>query len=403
MGDYPEQYWHCEFRYNTDFFDNQYNAIYDFSFSDLQAEFLIPYFTQESIMLNGWKVNKNHIQGFNIVNTYQSMNDLFGTSRIQSDSDIFNSAMGVGTVYTNKILGDTELMKCIQGAEDAAQENPKNSGFWHYYIEYIWHGTFTTEYVFDLKYSELERDLIANYLSKDKFSLNGKIINNSDIKSLRLINSSEDSYNCFEKLKEDSSEFISKDGWIGSDQQNLRAVLKFGSDETNDILFPNNQPITKKENENYSNSINIDNNKVFVVHGRDVQVRETVCNFLRKMKLEPIVLSEQLDEGKTIIEKFEEHSNVGYAIILLTPDDEGKCNDENCYKPRARQNVVFEHGYFCGKLGRKSVCALLVDNVEIQSDLQGLIYKIFDEGGSWKLDLSKEMINAGISINLNYL
>ena len=98
-----------------------------------------------------------------------------------------------------------------------------------------------------------------------------------------------------------------------------------------------------------------DTNKVFVVHGRDESARQTVARFLEKLDLEPVILHEQPSKGRTIIEKFEDHSDVGFVVVLLTPDDVGKRKDEKSdLKPHARQNVILELGFFLGSLGREA-------------------------------------------------
>ena len=125
--------------------------------------------------------------------------------------------------------------------------------------------------------------------------------------------------------------------------------------------------------------------RVFVVHGRDEVAKMSLEVFLHGIGLEPIVLHRQADEGMTIIEKFEKHSDVGYAFILLTPDevaylasDEAKTDDERGKEFRARPNVIFEFGYFVGKLGRSRVCCLYTGAVSLPSDVSGMIYKRFE-------------------------
>ena len=133
-------------------------------------------------------------------------------------------------------------------------------------------------------------------------------------------------------------------------------------------------------------------NKVFIVHGYDSLMKETTARTLSKLGLDPIILHEQPDGGRTIIEKFEENSSeVGYAIILLTADDEGKAKKEIDMKARARQNVVFEMGYFIGKLGRNKVLLLLENGVEKPGDLDGVVYTPIDANDGWKLKLVKEL------------
>jgi predicted nucleotide-binding protein len=126
-------------------------------------------------------------------------------------------------------------------------------------------------------------------------------------------------------------------------------------------------------------------NKVFVVHGRDEVSKTSLEVFLRENGLEPIVLHRQADEGLTIIEKFEKHSDVGYAFILLTPDeiaylasDDSKPDNERGKEFRARPNVIFEFGYFVAKLSRARVCCLYTGDVELPSDVSGMIYKKFN-------------------------
>jgi len=144
-------------------------------------------------------------------------------------------------------------------------------------------------------------------------------------------------------------------------------------------------------------------NEVFVVHGRDKAQLNEVCLVMKQLGLKPVVLMEKADRGRTIIEKFEQHSDVGYAVVLMTPDDEGRLRGTGNLNPRVRQNVIFELGFFYGKLGRQNVCAILKEGAEFPSDIQGVIYKVADPAGAWKLELAKEMKDAGIEIDLNRL
>ena len=146
-------------------------------------------------------------------------------------------------------------------------------------------------------------------------------------------------------------------------------------------------------------------NDVFVVHGRKPGPREEVARLLAKLGLKPIILHEQPSEGRTIIEKIEWRSDVGYAVVLLTADDRGGLidADPSTYNPRARQNVILELGYFLGKLKRQRVCVLYEKGVEIPSDYQGVVYVPLDERGAWKFELAKEMRAVGFNIDLNLI
>lgn len=144
--------------------------------------------------------------------------------------------------------------------------------------------------------------------------------------------------------------------------------------------------------------------KVFVVHGHDIEAKETVARFIERLRLDPIILHEQPNSGRTIIEKFEVFSDVGFAVVLLTPDDVGASSSEpDNLKQRARQNVVLELGYFMGKLSRFRVCALFKTGVEMPSDYQGVLYIELDPGGAWKTRLAQELVEANFSIDLDGL
>lgn len=142
--------------------------------------------------------------------------------------------------------------------------------------------------------------------------------------------------------------------------------------------------------------------EIFIVHGHDDAARLEVSRFLENLGFKPIVLNEQASSSRTIIEKIEEYSNVGFAIVLYTPCDIGyKNGKENEQRNRARQNVVFEHGYLMGKIGRKNVCALVKDDVETPNDISGIVYVTMDTHHGWKLKLGREMKNSGYEVDLN--
>ncbi len=140
--------------------------------------------------------------------------------------------------------------------------------------------------------------------------------------------------------------------------------------------------------------------EIFIVHGRDAGAKDEVARFVEKLRLKPIILAEMPSEGRTIIEKFEAHAGVGYAIVLLTADDSGALHGEES-QPRARQNVIFELGFFIGKLGRERVCALTRGGPEIPSDYAGVVYIPMDGGGSWEMLLMRELKAAGLEVDAN--
>jgi len=154
-----------------------------------------------------------------------------------------------------------------------------------------------------------------------------------------------------------------------------------------------NENATSKNNRKTLNS-----RKVFIVHGHDKFYLEMVARFLEKIQIEVIILHEQANRGRTIIEKIEAHGDVGFAVVLLTPDDTGARNGDEP-RPRARQNVIMELGYFIAKLGRDKVCALKSNTIELPSDFDGVVYQNLDDGGGWRNALARELEEAGFEID----
>lgn len=140
--------------------------------------------------------------------------------------------------------------------------------------------------------------------------------------------------------------------------------------------------------------------KIFIVHGHDGELKQTVARIIEKQGIEAVILSEQSNPGITIIEKLEKHSDVGAAICLFTNDDIGKANNEKDLKPRARQNVVFEAGYFMGYLGRDHVVMIADTDNEIPGDLGGMVYTSRND---WKISLCKDLKSMGYGIDFNKL
>lgn len=176
------------------------------------------------------------------------------------------------------------------------------------------------------------------------------------------------------------------------------------ADSTIGVLQSDENFIENHEQSKLQNNVETGNvngsNRVFIVHGRDNEKKESCARALEHMGLNPIILHEQPNKGKTIIEKFEEYSDVGYAVVLMTPDDIGGLKDEQ-QKERARQNVVFELGYFIGKLGRNRVTALVDGELELPTDISGVVYTDLDSRGLWKYALAKELNAVGYTVDLN--
>lgn len=140
--------------------------------------------------------------------------------------------------------------------------------------------------------------------------------------------------------------------------------------------------------------------RVFVVHGRDDKAKLAVARFLERIGIEALILHEQPNAGRTLIVKFQQvAAGADFAVVLVTPDDVGGL-DEHALKRRARQNVIFELGFFIGKLGPEKVCALVGENVEKPSDFDGVVYVSLASGDGWKLELARELKAAGIRFSV---
>jgi predicted nucleotide-binding protein len=141
---------------------------------------------------------------------------------------------------------------------------------------------------------------------------------------------------------------------------------------------------------------------IFIVHGRDTLRAERVARAVNKATgRDTIILREQPNLGRTLIEKFEQHAtSASYAIVVLTPDDEGGPKGQG-HRLRGRQNVVFEMGYFYGVLGRSRVSVLLDPSVEKPSDVDGIAYISFEDNSDWKIELFRELEFAGIHVNIS--
>lgn len=141
--------------------------------------------------------------------------------------------------------------------------------------------------------------------------------------------------------------------------------------------------------------------KVFIVHGRDNEAKQEVARFIEIIGLTPVILHEQASGGKTIIEKIEHYSEeAGFAVVLYTGCDRGRGAHETKVpaRQRARQNVVFEHGYLMAKLGRENVCALVKGEIETPNDISGVVYVAHDMAGAWKTEIVKELKVSGYQI-----
>lgn len=198
--------------------------------------------------------------------------------------------------------------------------------------------------------------------------------------------------------------------WSGMDKSFYQESFVSGKKELINIINVMQEDLTlSNEIIEVSNekTEGIINDKIFVVHGHNEEMKQASARFIEKISLNPIILHEQPNRGKTIIEKFTDYSNVSFALILLSADDVAfpKTDKVENAKFRARQNVILELGFFLGKLGREKVLVLFEqgENFEIPSDYQGVLFVPYDQEGNWKLAFAKELKAIGFKIDGNKL
>lgn len=247
--------------------------------------------------------------------------------------------------------------------------------------------------------SELKEDVILPYLKGDGFYFDGYDLNVTKIDRV-LIMKSDISYKEYERQKKQRSSFPAM-------KRDILADNGYFEDITGEVLKECKsqlQEITPKSNALTPDKPSkiMDTSQVFIVHGHDNLARLEVANFIKSLGLKDIVLNEQASSGKTIIEKIEEYSDVGFAIVLYTPCDVGASQrQKDQLRSRARQNVVFEHGYLMAKIGRANVCPLVKGDLETPTDISGIVYTPMDEGGAWKSKVAREMRACGYKVDLN--
>lgn len=261
--------------------------------------------------------------------------------------------------------------------------------------------------------NKLKDRIVKPYVTGEQFYVDGFCLNATKVSRIKIVQSEL-------TIKELMREKQARLNEPGSSVTVLytykpRDIIN-GSDHIKDIT---DEVLTEVKTELRRNSSNIEeaknsknpdsnktqpNNKVFIVHGRDNAAREEVARFVEKFGLKAVILNEQANLGKTLIEKIEEYTDVGFAVVLYTPCDQGGLNKEKLnLQPRARQNVVFEHGYLLARLGRKRVCALRKKDVEVPSDMNGIVYVEYQDNGDWKLKLAQEMKKADLAVDMNLL
>ena len=257
----------------------------------------------------------------------------------------------------------------------------------------------------DLSKEQLTERFLIPYENGTVITVNGKSIEPNDIERIKINKTNDNSSRLLPQIRAERNAngvmVPISDEWFVTDK---------GADMTDELI--SGPPGYKKSDDvNGSNGMEVveimpENNKIFVVHGHDKEMKQTVARTLEKLDLEPVILHEQPNRGRAIIDKFEDCSEaISFAIILLSPDDKGckKNNFPGSAKLRARQNVILELGYFIGKLGRTKVLVLFKDEPDFEhpSDFVGVLYTSFKDG--WELEMVKELQSCGYDVDANKL
>lgn len=247
---------------------------------------------------------------------------------------------------------------------------------------------------------EIKEDIVIPYLEKKGFQFDGYFLDVKDIIRVVIKESNNTSKYCSEHANNNLSSniimYISPKDIVEDDNYTKDITKEVFKDSQNKIQTEGHtvKSITKSREK--------DKTKVFIVHGHDDLAKSEVARFVEKLNLTAIILHEQASSGKTIIEKIEEFSNVGFGIVLYTPCDVGATKDnKDKLQHRARQNVVFEHGFLIGKIGRNNVCALVKDQIETPNDISGVVYIPMDYHKAWQIAIAKELRNSGYDIDMN--
>lgn len=254
----------------------------------------------------------------------------------------------------------------------------------------------------DLTKDQLISRFIESYDYGRPIIINGKTVHSEEIERITIASSPATIESYFPMLQQEDA--TSSVTIIGGPSYTHRAIYN-AENVTDDFIsnppgwlkekiekVPMQQPATDKKK------------KVFIVHGHDQAAQNMIARFVERMGFDAIILHEQTSSGRTVIEKIEDYSDVGYAVVLYTPDDVGNVKHRaDDLRLRARQNVVFEHGYLISKLSRKNVAAIVDGEIEIPNDISGVVYIKLDEASAWQLALAREMRQSGFEIDMNSL
>lgn len=247
----------------------------------------------------------------------------------------------------------------------------------------------TIAFELDMTRAELLSNIARPFMGKKQFFCGGVVVDPSRVQEVR--------FNETQQSSTDLAPFIEarrRSHLIVSGTPPEQGIIWEGNDITRAILDEASEPVSAV----VSAKSKVSNDRVFIVHGHDQSAVDQTELLVHRFGLTPVILRDAPTQGRTVIEKFETHSNVGCAIVLLTPDDVGGIDPAHL-SPRARQNVIWEWGYLVARLGRKNVICIYKSDVEMPSDLHGLVtINVSDDIREKAEEIKRELRAAGYQI-----
>ena len=276
--------------------------------------------------------------------------------------------------------------------------------YYHIRVDYFDSKLGASQTIYEYDYTDLDKVItkfLLPFVQKIGFFCSGTRMTRDEVRSVRVFKSGIKIHECLQHAYRS----LPKGSFCVYSNEDMLPYHGLVEDITSSVLEEvqmevGYDSVIEKDSNSQFASERLNSNRVFIVHGHAESVINDVARTIEKLGLESVILREQPSSGKTIIEKFESCAkDARFAVVLLTADD--KIEGEDGF--RARQNVVFEMGYFMGALGRSHVMCLLQENVEKPGDIDGVVYTQLDKAGSWKLSLIKELRASGYSVDANKL
>jgi predicted nucleotide-binding protein len=252
---------------------------------------------------------------------------------------------------------------------------------------------------------DIEATIVLPYLRKEEFVFSGKLLKFIEIKRILIKETHDTTHHLSlqESARDPNSTIRITPIDILNYKEHVKDITTTVFNTALSVILAKKAPPSSQVQANLqvktqasiqTNTQTSDQTKVLVVHGRDHIAKNSVVKYLENLGISAIIVHEQIRGEKTIIDKVEENLNIGFAIVLYTPTSLEQ-------KPRAHQNIAFEHGYLIAKLGRRKVSALVKGNTEVPNHTNGVIYIPMDILNTWQIAINRELIRAGYNIETN--